>query len=91
MFSINDFLSEMEIKNIRVGNFPDLTTDNKNQILLRAVIGAGVVVTILIFVFICHRVYVKKQVEKTSTNSCWFQGRSVTTHITTQEKSPNKV
>ena len=42
MFSINDFLSEMEIKNIRVGNFPDLTTDNKNQIPLRAVIGAGV-------------------------------------------------
>ena len=39
-------------------------TENKNHILIGACIGAGVVITILIFVFIGYRLYVKKHENK---------------------------
>ena len=63
-------------KNSRNNNFPneDLSnekmiedssstkdTEGKNQILIGACIGAGVVTTILIFVFIGYRLYVKRR------------------------------
>ena len=76
----NSINEDYENNNKRTDNFQNEVSNNgqlnENQILIGACIGAGVIITVLIFIFIGYRLYVKRRHNKSKKHRSTIVGPS---------------